>query len=239
MASSTRTSTSGPPTPRRWVCPFVIRFNHEMNGFWYPWSEQTNGNSKGEYVKAWRHVHDRFAAAGATNVVWLWSPNVIGSLKHISLAEPVSRRRVRRLDGLVGYYRRAVAGKAPSFTNTFGQSLTALREVASKPIYLSEIGATETGGNKAAWIKSFFAELPSNPDVIGFNWFNRAVTAIPLGQTQPVTNDWRITSSPRSLAAFKSGIADERYNPPAPVLQGLRVAAATGDTPSRRPRSIR
>ena len=30
--------------------PIALRFNHEMNGYWYPWSEQANGNSPGEYV---------------------------------------------------------------------------------------------------------------------------------------------------------------------------------------------
>ena len=56
--------------------PVVIRFAHEMNGFWYPWCEQSNGNRPGDYVAAWRHVHDLFADAGAHNVTWLWSPNV-------------------------------------------------------------------------------------------------------------------------------------------------------------------
>ena len=31
-----------------------------MNGWWWPWSEQLNGNNPGEFVAAWRHVHDIF-----------------------------------------------------------------------------------------------------------------------------------------------------------------------------------
>ena len=27
--------------------PLAIRFAHEMNGDWYPWSEQANGNRRG------------------------------------------------------------------------------------------------------------------------------------------------------------------------------------------------
>ena len=47
-----------------------------MNGSWFPWSEGVNGNRAGEYVAAWRHVHDIFTAVGATNVTWVWCPNV-------------------------------------------------------------------------------------------------------------------------------------------------------------------
>ena len=47
-----------------------------MNGNWFPWSEGVNGNQAGEYVTAWRHVHDIFTAVGATNVTWVWCPNV-------------------------------------------------------------------------------------------------------------------------------------------------------------------
>ena len=40
--------------------PFVLRFDHEMNGNWYRWAEPDPhyDNAKGDYVAAWRHVHD-------------------------------------------------------------------------------------------------------------------------------------------------------------------------------------
>jgi mannan endo-1,4-beta-mannosidase len=85
-----------------------------------------------------------------------------------------------------------------------------LRAIDDKPILLSEIGCTETGGNKPAWIRSLFEALPKQPDIIGFSWFNQTVTAIPIGQKVPVCNDWRIDSTPRALAAFREGIADPR-----------------------------
>ena len=47
--------------------PVGIRLNHEMNGIWYPWAEQVNGNKPGEFIEAWRHVHDIFTEAGAEN----------------------------------------------------------------------------------------------------------------------------------------------------------------------------
>jgi len=47
-----------------------------MNGNWYPWSEQVNGNHPSQFVQAWQHVHDIFTKLGVTNVTWVWSPNV-------------------------------------------------------------------------------------------------------------------------------------------------------------------
>ena len=45
--------------------PVLLRFAQEMNGRWYPWSESTNGNHRGEFVRAWRHVHAIFDRAGS------------------------------------------------------------------------------------------------------------------------------------------------------------------------------
>ena len=59
---------------RRLRRPVRLRFAQEMNGNWYPWSEHANGNRPHEFVRAWRHIHDIFRAAGATNVEWVWSP---------------------------------------------------------------------------------------------------------------------------------------------------------------------
>src|SRR4051812_10487563 len=68
---------------KNWGHPLMLRFNHEMNGWWYPWGEGrtssgavVNGNSAGDFVKAWRHVHDIFTRVGARNVSWLWNPNM-------------------------------------------------------------------------------------------------------------------------------------------------------------------
>jgi hypothetical protein len=196
---------------KRLGLPIGLRLDHEMNGFWYPWSEQANGNRPGEYARAWRHVHDRFAAVGASNVIWIWSPNVIGNLEDVSLSELYPGGDYVDWLGLGGYYRKPVPHKAASFEHTFGKSLDALREVDDKPIMLTEIGATETGGNKPDWIRSLFESLASQDDIIGFTWFNLTVTAIPIGQDLPVTNDWRIDSTPQSLDAFREGIADPGY----------------------------
>ena len=47
-----------------------VRYAHEMNGNWYPWSHDMTA-----FRSAWRHVVDLFRAEGATNARFVWSIN--------------------------------------------------------------------------------------------------------------------------------------------------------------------
>ena len=186
--------------------PVAIRFAHEMNRNWFPWSEERNGNQRGQYVAAWRHVHDRFTSLGATNAVWIWSPNVVTARPSVRLAPLYPGDDYVDWMGMVGYYRRVYLDdkgkpKEPTFANTYGSTMDELRSVAVKPIVITELGATEVGGNKPAWINSVFQGLADNPDVIGFVWFDHSVNG----------TDWRIESSNAATEAFAADVADPRY----------------------------
>ncbi|PZU49803.1 MAG: beta-mannanase [Microbacterium sp.] len=200
--------------------PLAIRLDHEMNGSWYPWSEMRNDgsslntNSRGEYVAMWRHVHDIFEEEGANDlVVWIWAPNVINNLAP-TLKDPAYLASLYPGDeyvdwiGLSGYLRPTTNPQNRSFTYTFDPSLAQLRAITDKPIFLAEVGATENDGRKPEWVTSFFDAFadPENDDIIGFAWFNIAVTTI-SGDSR-VTNDWRVDSRSDSLAAFREGLTD-------------------------------
>jgi len=188
--------------------PLVIRLDHEMNGDWYPWSEDQAYNQPGEYVAMWRHVVDRFRAVGADKyVIWLWAPTRVDNIPHQTIAQYYPGDAYVDWVGMSGYQRSATS--LATFDITFGKTLGLLRALTTKPIFLAEIGATESGGRKAGWITSLFDNLPKNPDIIGFAWFNIAVTS--GGGSDMVTNDWRIDSSGPSILAFKQGISNPRY----------------------------
>jgi hypothetical protein len=61
-----------------------------MNGTWYPWSESVSPNRLGDYVKAWRRVHDVCRSVGARNATWVWCPNVetAGTVKPLARFYP-------------------------------------------------------------------------------------------------------------------------------------------------------
>ncbi len=52
--------------------PLFVSFGHEMNASWYPW-----GGDPELYKQAYRHVHDLMSLY-ATNITWVWNPNVSG-----------------------------------------------------------------------------------------------------------------------------------------------------------------
>ena len=142
---------------RDWGHPFFLRFNWEMNGDWFPWSEGVNGNQPGEYVAAWRHVHDIFTAVGATNATWVWCPNVDPGQKLQDLASLYPGDDYVDWTGLDGYNwgtNPATPDGWKSFDQLFGSTYDAITETIapSKPMIIGEVGSTEYGGSKAAWI---------------------------------------------------------------------------------------
>lgn len=174
--------------------PVAISFAHEMNGGWYPWgTKQTTPES---FVKAWRHVHDRFQDAGVSNVIWVWSPNVINPVPAVRLKPYYPGDGYVDWLGVIGYY----AKTGPhSFATLFGPTLGELRSFTAKPVLLAET-ASEPTPRKAADIADLFAGIAAHDDILGFVWFDLKKEA-----------DWRIDSSPESLAAFRSAVADPRF----------------------------
>jgi len=203
--------------------PLGLRFDHEMNGAWYPWSTGVNGNEEGEYVAAWQHVHDLFEARGANEyVAWIWAPSRVDRLGAKHTAEYLEQfwPGPEYVDwvGMTGYYRPPYDERSkPTFESTFAKTIDQLRTVApGKEILLAEVGASESGGSvsspgeKARWMSSLFDALGSGEydDVIGFGYFNLVATTIVAdgdGKTR-TTNDWRLDSRADSLEAFRVGI---------------------------------
>jgi hypothetical protein len=184
-----------------WGYPVQLRFAHEMNGNWYPWAEGVNGNEAGDYVQAWRHVHDVLAATGASNVSWVWSPNVPywGSTGLAGLFPGADYVDVVALDGYNWGTSAAWSGWV-SPQDLFAPGIAELRAVApGLPILIAETASSEAGGSKAAWNTDLVSYLAAQPDVMGFVWFHIQKEA-----------DWRINSSDASAAAFKSALAARR-----------------------------
>jgi hypothetical protein len=184
---------------QRW--PVGIRFAHEMNGHWYPWSERRSGNRRGDYVKAWRHVHRIFQQVGATNAIWIWSPNIIRAVPNVSLKALYPGDDHVDWVGVVGY---AVAEERAA--EVFDPTLTLLRDITDKPILITETGA-QPSYHKADWIRDFFAWLPDQPDIVGFIWFE-------YDDHEGGNADWRFTATEATTEAFRDGLATLTLAPP-------------------------
>ena len=182
-AGSTPTSGLGPP---RWPTdggPVFIRFAHEMNHqhHAYPWSVGYNGNTAADYVAAWRRIHSIFRDAGADNVRFVWCPNV-----NIQGSSPFRRFHPgdQYVDwiGLDGYNGGSGLdwGGWLTFSQVFEPSYVDLKE-HRKPMVVCEVGSSEQGGDKAAWIEVALArEIPSVCPVFR-RWSGSTRSARPTG----------------------------------------------------------
>lgn len=180
--------------------PVLLRFAHEMNNPVYPWSIGVNGNTPDQYVAAWRHVHDIFAAAGATNVQWIWSPNVWWEGQPD--IEPMYPG-----DGYVDWvamdgYNYVAWGGWKSFSQIFGPTYQKLTALTSKPVMVAEVASDETGGSKADWITSMYTnEIPAQfPRIKAVVWFNEKRDA-----------NWPVGSSSQALKAYSRAVSSSKY----------------------------
>ena len=175
--------------------PVWLRPLHEMNGNWYPWGGTVNGNTPASFVAAWRHIHDIFVAEGATNVSFVWCPNVdsVPATTANSIAAYWPGDGYVDFLGLDGYNFGGSSWR--SFSSTFSSAYAKVTSLSAKPVLVGEIGCATVGGNKAAWITDMFKVIPASfPRIAGIAWFNADKEC-----------DWRIESDSASLAAFSAG----------------------------------
>jgi hypothetical protein len=192
---------------RKWGHPFFLRFNWEMNGNWFPWSEGVNGNQSGEFVAAWRHVHDIFTAVGASNVTWVWCPNVDpeGVLHDLGSLYPGDQYvDWTGLDGYNWGLNPANPDRWRSFNELYDSTYHRIVDAVApeKPMLIGEMGSTEDGGSKADWIEEALTAIPTDyTQIHGLLWFD----------TYDDGMDWPIETSTSSANAFASAIQSPAY----------------------------
>ncbi len=235
---------------KNWGHPFFLRFNHEPNGWWYPWGEGktssgviVNGNSQGDFIKAWRHVHDIFVSVGATNVTWVWSMNNMGKTsQYPALATLYPGDAYVDWTGLTAYNKyRTWTGLKPLLVGGTGgtwlkDSYHELVNAApNKPMMLCEFGSNEAGdggAKKAAWIKDALTiqipvTFPKLKAVVYMNWEANRGATYPIESSQAATDAW--AAGIRAARYAKNTFANLNTSPIQP-LSGSSTAAADAET---------
>lgn len=176
-----------------------LDFAAEMNE-----SEGWGGHDPAKYIAAYRHIHDIFAAEGATNVAWAWCPNVTDSPDAPAAMDYYPGDQYVDWTGVDGYnWGTSVAGfEWQSFQELFS-AIYAQLAVKGKPIIIGETGSDETGGDKAAWIDEIVPTLKTSfPLIKALVWFD-----------VDKERHWQINSSPASLASYANMAKDPYLNP--------------------------
>ena len=180
-----------------------LRLDHEMNGRWYPWSPGQGSSTSANFVAMWRHVHDIFVREGATNVRWVWSPNVnCGGCTPLARLYPGDAY----VDWLAldGYNFGTTDGHTwQSFDQVYRQSYFDILRLSRKPLMIAELGTVERGSRagqtKAAWIGDALGAIAKRyPAVRAFVWFE---------QDNGHGQDFRISATTDDLHAFRKALA--------------------------------
>jgi hypothetical protein len=201
---------------KAWGGEVLLRFLHEFNGDWYTWGGNKNGREKGgpEKVKrVWRYVVDRFRAAGARNVKWIWCPHGVTIDRSEEAWNDLEQYWPGTdyvdwlgMDAYNWYPQDPWRNPRPyqSFDDCFSDLYTKLLALALKPVTIAEMGCgefTRDDMNKATWITQSFAKMKADyPWVKMYTWFNIQKE-----------KDWRVNSSPGVLEAFKTAMADPYF----------------------------
>ena len=196
----------------------LLRFAHEFNGNWYPYSDTPDW-----YTAAWQHIHNRFAALGANDhVEWVWSANHLNIDSHNDMTLYYPGDAYVDWTSLDGYNWGSNYSwtQWEDFNQVFSDSYTTLvTNYPEKPILIAEYGAaeptelpnsdygmegddTDALSCKETWSADMLATIEeSYPAIraIGLFNFNKELS-------------WSITESTNTgLTGHNGGIASEFY----------------------------
>lgn len=189
--------------------PVLLRFAHEMNGNWYPWGDEPQ-----LYITAWKHVHDIFTSAGATNVKWVWSPNVEDAWTPLSmLAQYYPGDAYVDWVALDGYNKGSSGYGWQTWNQIYTASYRDITSLTSKPLMIAEVSSNEAtlaqaavGLSKASWIRdALTVGVPSMPRIKALIWMNDNLIS-----TEGCC-DWRIQSSYAAEMAFRQTVSSSLY----------------------------
>jgi hypothetical protein len=193
---------------KAWGHPFFMRFDHEMDGWWYQWGEGStspggpivNGNQPGDYVRMYRHVHDIFTSVGATNATWVWSVNYEAiSNQYPPLSQIYPGKAYVDWTGIDPYnfypdawltFNQALTGDTTWISNTYQKVLTV---APTTPMMLAEFGSVEASTDGASTALRATARpaaralLQTRRAPTGLAPMARVTTAAGAGTVQPPT----------------------------------------------------
>ncbi len=187
--------------------PVFIRWGHEFNGDWYPWSVPANNFDSQKYVNTFRYLHKKFDDMGATNVLWIWCP--------MDQSFPKDKRNnfVKAYPGdeyvdwiaIDGYNFGIAPGwsdRWKSFTEVYAEVYsTIVANFPGKPIMIGEFATGDNGGDKAKWILDAFQQIKDKFKAIKLAiWFNIDKEV-----------DWRIDGYPEIADAFRKAVASDYF----------------------------
>jgi len=179
-----------------------MRYAHEMNGFWYPWSADP-----GAFIRAWRHVVRIFRAQGAANARFVWSTN-----PNLYETRPVWLANVRRYwpgarwVGAVGSTMINFGGDKHYTVARFAPALAILHREFRKPVFLTEVNTDRAA--RLSWLRDLRDEVRAHPWIRAVVWSQLPSRSQVQGDTGRGDLNWEVTSDREAAAELRAVASD-------------------------------
>lgn len=185
--------------------PLFLRFAWEMNTPSMSWEIAKTGSSNQDFIDAWKRMHSIIYSEGATNVLWIFSPDVA----NIHYQDFYPGDGFVDWVGLDGYNWGTTQtwSKWQNFSQIFSAAYYSITKLApNKPLMISEVNTTDQGGDKPSWYTdALVTQIPTNFPRI------KAVVLYNEDRTKQESVNWLIDITKSSLASFASGIQNSIY----------------------------
>ncbi|PTQ97916.1 cellulose synthase/poly-beta-1,6-N-acetylglucosamine synthase-like glycosyltransferase [Mucilaginibacter yixingensis] len=205
--------------------PVFLRFAHEADNPFYPWSA-TGNNTPEQFKAAWKYVHDLFVAHGAWNVIWVWNP------WRAEAAEDYFPGRAYvdwiGITGLnYGHFR--TDRRSHSLKELYMPFHELKLNHFNLPVMIAETGSADPAANE--WVKAGIQSVKKDfPEVKAMVFFNSAFDKTVPNYSAPAIN-WHLDSLPVPQNIKRQ----EQLSGPVAVAQtAVQPLPATGFAPDAR-----
>lgn len=193
----------------------IIRLMHEFDGNWYPWCIANNGQDPVVFATAFQYIVTRIRNRGANKIKWLWCPNsdyapyqnynwMVNAYPGDSFVDYTGTDIYNgHYPSLIPWWRsfRWIATESCYYLHNY---------FPSKPILICELGCRErttsealSSQSKATWFYEMNRQLQGQFSMVrGLIFFNASTG---------LNQNWKINSSPESLANLQTYIWNDSY----------------------------
>jgi Glycosyl hydrolase family 26 len=193
--------TSWAEAIKAYKAPVYLRFAHEMNGTWYPWSKY----GPAEYVAAWRHLWTIFHRVGASNARFVWSPDGLIGDEPLKWQEGVTRwyPGAKYVDD-VGMSTVIFESNVHYGVGYLTERLDFLRYAFHKPIVLPEVKVAKAA--RYTWLRALGRALEMHPWVRMLIWSETPSAAEAKGQPGTGEMDWSLAADVKARTLLASAV---------------------------------
>jgi hypothetical protein len=180
-----------------------LRYAHEMNGFWYPWSADSRA-----YVRAWRHVvHTVRAVAPNVRFVWSVNPNLYEP-RHTWLANLRRYWPGASFVDVVGMTMINFGGVKDYEIARFRPALAKLRGAFGKPVFLTETSTARSG--RVEWLRELAKLVATRPWIRAIAWSQLPSRGAVQQRKDAGDLNWQVTHDASAAAALRGVARDAR-----------------------------